>query len=59
MKTIYSNSDVRNDVLFRQEDNGCHQVKTWLPAQELVIKSNVLNFSLKEGICHIFRHLGV
>jgi len=28
-----SNSDVRNDVLFRQEDNGCHQVKRWPPTQ--------------------------
>jgi len=31
MKTIYSNSDVSNDVLFRQEDKDCHQVKMWLP----------------------------
>jgi 4-hydroxy-3-methylbut-2-enyl diphosphate reductase IspH len=27
MKTICSNYDVSNDVLFRQEDNSCHQVK--------------------------------
>jgi hypothetical protein len=33
MKTIYSNSDVSNDVLFRQEDNDCHQVKRWPPTQ--------------------------
>jgi hypothetical protein len=31
MKTMCSNSDVRNDVLFRQEDNGYHQVKRWPP----------------------------
>jgi len=46
MKTIYSNSDVSNDVLFRQEDKDCHQVKMWPPTQQLVIKSIVLNFGL-------------
>ena len=33
MKPIYSNSDVSNDVLFRQKDNGYHQVKRWQPTQ--------------------------
>ena len=33
MKTIYSNSDVNNDSLFTQEDNGSHQVKRWPPTQ--------------------------
>ena len=27
MKIVCSNSDVSNDVLFRQEDKDCHQVK--------------------------------
>jgi len=46
MKTICSNSDVSNDVLFRQEDKDCHQVKMWPPTQQLVIKSIVSNFGL-------------
>jgi hypothetical protein len=46
MKTIYSNSNVSNDVLFRQEDKNCHQVKMWSPTQQLVIKSIVPNFGL-------------
>jgi hypothetical protein len=46
MKTICSNSDVSNDVLFRQKDKDCHQVKMWPPTQQLVIKSIVPNFSL-------------
>ena len=46
MRTIYSNSDVINNVLFRQEDKDCHQVKMWSPTQQLVIKSIVLNFGL-------------
>jgi hypothetical protein len=46
MKTIYSNSDVSNDVLFRQEDKDCHKVKMWSPTQQLVIKSIVSNFGL-------------
>ena len=46
MKTIYSNSDISNDVWFRQEDKDCHQVKIWPPTQQLVIKSIVLNFGL-------------
>jgi len=39
-----SNYDVINDVLFRQEDKDCHQVKMWPPTQQLVIKSIVQNF---------------
>jgi hypothetical protein len=31
MVTICSNSDISNDVLFRQEDKDCHQVKMWPP----------------------------
>jgi len=46
MIKICSNSDVRNDVLFRQEDKDCHQVKSWPPTQQLVIKSIVSNFGL-------------
>ena len=46
MTKICSNSDVINDVLFRQEDKDCHQVKMWPPTQQLVIKSIVLNFGL-------------
>ena len=41
-----SDSDVRNDVLFKQEDKDFHQVKSWSPTQQLVIKSIVSNFSL-------------
>jgi len=41
-----SNSDVRNDDLFRQEDKDFHQVKSWSPTQQLIIKSIVLNFGL-------------
>jgi len=46
MGTICLNYDVSNDVLFRQEDKDCHQVKMWSPTQQLVIKSIVLNFGL-------------
>jgi len=46
IRTIYSNYDVSNDVLFRQEDKDCQQVKMWPPTQQLVIKSIVSNFSL-------------
>jgi len=46
MSTGGSNSDVINNVLFRQEDKDCHQVKMWSPTQQLVIKSIVSNFSL-------------
>ena len=46
MRTICSNSDVSNDVLFRKEDKNCHQVKMWPPTQQLVIKSILLNFGL-------------
>ena len=41
-----SNSDVINDVSFRQEDKDCHQVKMLPPTQQLVIKSIVSNFDL-------------
>ena len=46
MSTSGSNSDIINDVLFRQEDKDFHQVKSWPPTQQLVIKSIVPNFSL-------------
>jgi hypothetical protein len=46
MTKICLNSDVSNDVLFRQEDKDCHQVKMWPLTQQLVIKSIVLNFGL-------------
>ena len=41
-----SSSDASNDVLFRQEDKNFHQVKSWPPTQQLVIKSIVPNFGL-------------
>ena len=46
MSTVGSNSDVSNDVLFRQEDKDFHQVKSCPPTQQLVIKLIVLNFGL-------------
>jgi hypothetical protein len=46
MNTICLNSDIINDVLFRQEDKDCHEIKMWPPTQQLVIKSIILNFSL-------------
>ena len=46
MKTIYSNSDVSNDVLLRKEDKDYYKVKMWLPTQQLVNKSIILNLSL-------------
>jgi len=46
MMTMFSNSDVSNDVLFRQEDKDCHKVKMWPTTQQLVIKSIVMNFDL-------------
>ena len=46
ISTVDFNSDVSNDVLFRQEDKDFHQVKSWSPTQQLVIKSIVLNFGL-------------
>jgi len=46
MKNICSNSDVSNDIVFRQKDKDCHQVKMWPPTQQLVMKSIVLNFGL-------------
>ena len=44
MGTVGSNSDVSNDILFRQKDKDFHQVKSWSPTQQLVIKSIVSNF---------------
>ena len=41
-----SNSDVSNDILFRQEDKDCYQAKMWPPTQQLFIKSIVPNFGL-------------
>ena len=46
MGIVGSNSDASNDVLFIQEDKDFHQVKSWPPTQQLVIKSIVLNFNL-------------
>ena len=46
ISTVSSSSDVSNDVLFRQEEKDFHQVKSWPPTQQLVIKSIVPNFSL-------------
>ena len=54
---ICSNSDVINDVLFRQEDKDCHQVKMWPPTQQLVIKSIVPNFGLQKKAFAM--HLGI
>ena len=39
-------SDASNDVLFRHEDKDFHQVKSWPPTQQLVIKLIVPNFGL-------------
>ena len=44
--TSGSSSNVSNDVLFRQEYKNFHQVKSWPPTQQLVIKSIVPNFGL-------------
>ena len=46
MIQVCLNSDVSNTILFRQEDKDCHQVKSWSPTQQLVIKSIVSNFGL-------------
>ena len=46
MSIVGSSSDVSNDVLFRQDDKDFHQVKSWPPTQQLVIKSIVPNFGL-------------
>ena len=46
MSTVGSSSDVSNNILFRQEDKDFHQVKSWPPTQQVVIKSIVPNFSL-------------
>ena len=46
MSKAGSNYDVSNDVLFRQKDKDCHQVKMWPLTQQLFIKSIVPNFDL-------------
>jgi len=46
MIEVCSNDDVINDVLGRQEDKNCHQVKIWPPIHQLVNKSIVPNFSI-------------
>ena len=46
MCTSGSSYDVSNDVLFRQEDKDFHQVMSWPPTQQLVIKLIVPNFGL-------------
>ena len=46
MSIVGSSSDVSNDVLFRQDDKDFHQVKSWPPTQQLVIKPIVPNFNL-------------
>ena len=46
MSTVGSSYDVSNDVLFKQEDKDFHQVKSWPPTQQLVIKSIVSNFGI-------------
>jgi len=57
MTKICSNSNVINDILFRQEDKDCYQVKMWPPTQQVVIKSIVSNFGLwKEAFA---MHLGI
>ena len=48
MFTSGSSSDGRIFVLFRQEDKDFHQVKSWPPTQQLVIKSIILNFGLQK-----------
>jgi hypothetical protein len=59
MKTICSNYDVRNDILFRQEDKDCHQVKMWPPTPTISHQINSSEFWLiKGGICHAFRNIG-
>ena len=56
---FYSNYDVNNGVLLRQEDKDCHQVKMWPPTHQLVKKSNSSKFwPIKGGIYHVLRHLG-
>ena len=57
MSIVGSNSDVSNDVLFRQEDKNFHQVKTWPPTQQLVIKSIVSNIGLLKKAFAM--HLGI
>jgi len=46
MSTVGSKYDIKNDVLFRQENKDFHQVKSWPPTQQLVIKSIVPNFGI-------------
>jgi hypothetical protein len=55
IKTICSNYDISNDVLFRQEDKNCHQVKMWPPTQQLVIlvfRSRSCSCSLSLYFCN-------
>jgi len=59
MRTICSNSDVSNDVLFRQKDKDCHQVKMWSPTQQLVIKSIVPDFGLQKEAFAMYLVLGI
>jgi hypothetical protein len=35
-----------NDVLFRQEDKDCHQIKMWSPTQQLAHQINSSKFGL-------------
>jgi hypothetical protein len=46
MSKVGLDSDIINDVLFRQEDNDCLQIKMWPPTHQLFIKSIVPNFGL-------------
>ena len=53
MSTGGSISNASNDVLFRQEDKDFHQVKSWSPTQQLVIKSIVPNFGNDKTIVKV------
>ena len=46
MFTRGPSSDANMFVLLRQEDKDFHQVKSWPPTQQLVIKSIIPNFGL-------------
>ena len=59
MMTICLNSDVSNDVFFKQEDKGCHQVKEVATHSTISHQINSFEFyPIKGGIFHTFRHLG-
>ena len=59
IRTICSNSDVSNDILFGQEDKGCHQVKEVATHSTISHQINSFEFQpIKGGIFHTFRHLG-